>query len=184
MATLSVTALSFGVPAYAQVKVLLPAFYARKDTRTPVRAGVAALISNMLLNGLFLALLYAMWAPATLKAGPLFEGLSKVPGLHLALGMASAVASYINLLLLWRWLGQAKIYERQPGWRRHLIRLALGCAAMTVVLLLGRWYWPDWTQMHVMGRVWRLAFLVGAGGATYVAVLFAAGFRLRELHHA
>jgi len=38
--------------------------------------------------------------------------------------------------------------------------------------------------MHVMGRVWRLAFLVGAGGATYVAVLFAAGFRLRELHHA
>jgi putative peptidoglycan lipid II flippase len=183
MATLSVTALSFGVPAYAMVKVLLPAFYARKDTHTPVRAGVAALITNILLNAFFLLLLYAMWAPAALKAGPLLDGLSKVPGLHLALGMASAVASYINLLLLWRWLRQADIYQRQPGWGRHLARLTVACAAMIVVLLLGRWWWPDWTAMQVMGRVWRLALLVCAGGATYVLVLFATGFRLRELQH-
>ena len=183
MATLSVTALSFGVPAYALVKVLLPAFYARKDTRTPVRAGVASLLSNMLLNGMFLWLLYTLWAPPALKAGPLFDGLSKVPGLHLALGMASAVASYINLLLLWRWLRRADIYQQQPGWGRHLTRLALACAAMVAVLLLGRWYWPDWTQLQVIGRIWRLALLVGTGGATYVAVLFAAGFRLRDLQH-
>ncbi|MFK2899227.1 murein biosynthesis integral membrane protein MurJ [Dyella jejuensis] len=184
MTTLSVTALSFGVPAYAQVKVLLPAFYARKDTRTPVRAGVAALLTNMLLNGLFLWLLYALWAPPALKAGALLVGLSRVPGLHLALGMASALASYVNLLLLWRWLGQAGIYQRQPGWRRHLLQLALACAAMIVVLLLGRCCWPDWTHMGSIARVGRLAVLVGAGGATYVAVLFAAGFRLRQLHHA
>jgi putative peptidoglycan lipid II flippase len=183
MATLSVTALSFGVPAYALVKVLLPAFYARKDTRTPVHAGIAALITNMVLNALFLLLLYAWWAPSAMKTGPLFDGLSKVPGLHLALGMASAVASYINLLLLWRWLRKADIYQRQAGWGRHCLRLVLACGAMIVVLLLGRWYWPDWTQMQVIGRVWRLALLVCAGGATYMAVLFAAGFRLRELHH-
>lgn len=183
MATLSVTALSFGVPAYAQVKVLLPAFYARSDTRTPVRAGVAALLSNMLLNGVFLLGLYALWAPSALTAGPLLEGLSKVPGLHLALGMASAIASYINMWLLWRGLRRADIYQRQPGWPRHLARLALACTAMIVVLVLGRWYWPDWTQMHVLARVWRLAALVGAGGATYVAVLWLGGFRLRDLHH-
>jgi putative peptidoglycan lipid II flippase len=183
MATLSVTALSFGVPAYALVKVLLPAFYARKDTRTPVGAGVAALLTNALLNAVFLLMLYQAWAPPALRAGPLLEGLSKVPGLHLALGMASAVASYVNLLLLWRALRRADIYQRQRGWGRHLLRLGLACAAMIVVLLLGRWYWPDWTQLQVFGRVWRLALLVGAGGATYVFVLFATGFRLRELHH-
>jgi putative peptidoglycan lipid II flippase len=183
MATLSVTALSFGVPAYALVKVLLPAFYARKDTRTPVRAGIAALITNMLLNALFLLLLYAWWAPPVLKAGPLFDGLARVPGLHLALGMASAVASYINLLLLWRWLRLADIYQRQAGWARHCLRLGLACGAMVIVLLLGRWYWPDWTAMTVVGRVWRLALLVAAGGVTYVVVLFAAGFRLHELQH-
>jgi putative peptidoglycan lipid II flippase len=144
---------------------------------------VAALLTNMLLNGVFLLMLYTLWAPASLKAGPLLFGLSKVPGLHLALGMASAVASYINLLLLWRWLRQANIYQQQPGWGAHLTRLALACAAMTIVLLLGRLYWPDWTQMQALQRVWRLAVLVCAGGGTYVAVLFATGFRLRQLQH-
>jgi putative peptidoglycan lipid II flippase len=184
MATLSVTALSFGVPAYALTKVLLPAFYARADTRTPVRAGVAALLSNMLLNAVFLLALYALWAPPALQAGPLLAGLSRVPGLHLALGMASAVASYVNLALLWRCLRRAAVYRQQPGWGLHLGRMALACAAMVALLLLGRWYWPDWTMLPVMGRIWRLALLVGAGGAIYVAVLFAAGLRLRDLQHA
>jgi putative peptidoglycan lipid II flippase len=62
--------------------------------------------------------------------------------------------------------------------------MALACAAMVALLLLGRWYWPDWTMLPVMGRIWRLALLVGAGGAIYVAVLFAAGLRLRDLQHA
>jgi putative peptidoglycan lipid II flippase len=37
MAALSVFGLSFGLPAFALVKVVLPAFYARQDTRTPVK---------------------------------------------------------------------------------------------------------------------------------------------------
>jgi putative peptidoglycan lipid II flippase len=138
----------------------------------------------MLLNAVFLLALYALWAPPALQAGPLLAGLSRVPGLHLALGMASAVASYVNLALLWRCLRRAAVYRQQPGWGLHLGRMALACTAMVALLLLGRWYWPDWTMLPVMGRIWRLALLVGAGGAIYVAVLFAAGLRLRDLQHA
>ncbi|MFP3514554.1 lipid II flippase MurJ, partial [Peribacillus sp. SIMBA_075] len=58
MTALSVYGLSFGLPAFALLKIVLPAFYSRQDTRTPVRAGVAALVVNMLLNFLFLAILY------------------------------------------------------------------------------------------------------------------------------
>ena len=39
MTVLSTLALCAGLPAYALVKVLLPAFYARQDTRTPVQGG-------------------------------------------------------------------------------------------------------------------------------------------------
>jgi putative peptidoglycan lipid II flippase len=184
MATLSITALSFGLPAFALVKVLLPAFYARQDTRTPVRAGVASLVANMVLNVLFLALLFGMWASPAQKQASWLQALSEVPGLHMALGMASAVASYINLALLWHWLKRAGVYERQPGWARHLLRLALACGAMVTVLLLGRWWWPHWTEVPVLTRLWHLAVLVAAGGATYVAVLFAGGFRLRDLRSA
>lgn len=181
MATLSISALSFGLPAFALVKVVLPAFYARQDTRTPVRAGVASLITNMGLNVLFLALLYLLWAPPELLRGSLWVGLAKVPGLHMALGLASALASYVNLALLWHWLRKAGVYQRQVGWKRHLARLTLACAAMAGVLLLGRWYWPDWTQVSVVTRLWHLAVLVAAGASSYAVVLFAAGFRLREL---
>ncbi|MHA6203990.1 murein biosynthesis integral membrane protein MurJ [Dyella soli] len=182
MATLSITALSFGLPAFALVKVALPAFYARQDTRTPVRAGVASLVANMVLNVVFVALLFGLWATPAQKQLPWLDGLAAVPGLHMALGMASALASYINLGLLWRWLRQAGVYQRQPGWSRHMLRLGLACAVMIVVLLLGMWIWPDWTDAPKWTRVWHLAVLVAAGGGAYVATLFAAGFRLRELH--
>jgi putative peptidoglycan lipid II flippase len=181
MAALSVTALSFGLPAFALVKVVLPAFYARQDTRTPVRAGVASMAINMVLNVAFVALLFAWWAAPEQRGGAWLTQIAKVPGLHMALGAASALASWLNLALLWRWLRQAGVYQAQPGWVRHLVRLALGCAAMVAVLWFGLWWWPDWSGVGTATRVWHLAALVAVGGGSYVAVLFATGFRLREL---
>jgi len=49
------------------------------------------------------------------------------------------------------------------------------------VLLLGRWLWPDWDHAATFTRVWRLAVLVAAGAAAYVATLLAAGLRLKDL---
>jgi putative peptidoglycan lipid II flippase len=61
------------------------------------------------------------------------------------------------------------------------MRLALSCAAMIAVLLLGRWLWPDWSTTTWWTRVWHLGALVAAGGGAYVATLFATGFRMRDL---
>jgi putative peptidoglycan lipid II flippase len=181
MATLSIIALSCGLPAFALVKVLLPAFYSRQDTRTPVRAGVIAMVANMLLNGVFIVVLFELWATPALKQQPWLTAIAAVPGLHMALGIASTLSSYLNFMLLWRWLKRAGVYQRQPGWARHIGRLLLACAAMVVVLLLGRWLWPDWTAAAAWTRIWHLGALVGAGGATYALVLLAAGLRLRDL---
>ncbi|AFC86954.1 integral membrane protein MviN [Frateuria aurantia DSM 6220] len=181
MTTLSISALSFGLPAFALVKVLLPAFYARQDTRTPVRAGVASMVANMGLNLLFLAVLFVCWAPSALLHQSWRLGLTQVPGLHLALGLASAVASYLNLGLLWRSLKKSGVYALQPGWRRHLLRLATASATMVLVLLLGRWLWSGWDGASWLVRGLHLLALVGAGAATYGATLLAMGFRLREL---
>lgn len=181
MATLSVLALSFGLPAYALVKVLLPAFYSRQDTKTPVRAGVAALVANMLFNGLFIALLFELWASPALKQGSWIEGIAQVPGLHVGLAIASSLSSYVNFVLLWRWLRRDGVYQRAPGWARHWLRLGLACAAMIAVLLAGLWLWPDWSGVSVPTRLWHLAVLVTAGSASYLATLLVLGFRLRDL---
>jgi putative peptidoglycan lipid II flippase len=180
MASMSLAAMSFGLPAFALVKVLAPAFFSRQDTRTPVRAGVASMLANMVLNVAFLALLFWLWkAPGDLDHG-WRAGLAKVPGLHVALAMASALASYLNLAMLWRALRREGIYVREPGWARFTVRLLLACAAMVVVLLAGRWLWPDWS-VGAFTRIWRVGVLVGAGGLAYASVLVALGFRIREL---
>ncbi|HET6632468.1 MAG TPA: murein biosynthesis integral membrane protein MurJ [Rhodanobacteraceae bacterium] len=181
MASLSVLAFSCGLPAYALVKVLLPAFYSRQDTRTPVRAAIVALVANMLLNVAFIALLFELWAPPGLHQAGWLAAIAQVPGLHMALGFAGAASSYINCLLLWRWLKRAGVYRRQPGWALHLGRVLLACAVMVAVLLAGRWLWPHWTTVPTWTRVWHLVALVAAGLAAYAGTLLAAGLRPRHL---
>jgi len=182
MVSLSLAALSFGLPAFALVKVLAPAFYARQDTKTPVRAGIAAMVANMLLNVLFVGAMFLSWRN---RAGPVagdwLTQLAAFPGLHMGIALASSVASYLNLWLLWRGVRRDQVYTREPGWARHLFRLALACAALSAVLAAGLWLWPDWSAMGILGRAWRLAVLIGAAAGAYGAVLFAAGFRLRDL---
>jgi putative peptidoglycan lipid II flippase len=181
MAALSLSALSFGLPAFALVKVVAPAFYARQDTRTPVRAAVAAMIANMAMNAVFVALLFALWhRPGDLGDGWL-AAVAKVPGLHMALALASALASYLNLAQLWLALRRDGVYVPQPGWPTHLARLAVACLAMIAVLAFGLWHWPDWNAWTPLTRVVRLGILVAAGGATFVAALAACGFRVHNL---
>ena len=163
------------------VKVVLPAFYSRQDTKTPVRAGLSSLVANMVLNFAILAMLYVAWVPDALKSQGVWQGLAGTPGLHLALGIASALASYLNLGLLWRWLRRDGVYQAQPGWGRFSTRLLLACVALCAVVGLGLRIGPDFTTAPVAQRVIWLLGLVGAGGAAYAAVLVAMGWRIREL---
>jgi putative peptidoglycan lipid II flippase len=181
MTALSLTALSFGLPAFALVKVLAPAFYARQDTKSPVRAGVASLIANMLMNVAFVGILFLIWRGPDDLADGWFAGIGRIPGLHMALALASALASYLNLWLLWRALRRDGIYVRQPGWGRHLARLMAACGAMIAVLLAGIAIWRGWSDWPTLTRVWRLGVLIGGAGAAFVGVLFACGFRMRDL---
>ena len=180
MTALSVFGLSFGLPAFALVKTVLPAFYARQDTRTPVRAGLVAMVANMVFNVALLALLYVLWVPDAAKAEGVMATLARVPGLHFALGIASALSSYLNLLLLWRWLRKANVFDPQPGWGRFLLRMLLANAAMAAAVLAGLHLAPEFTEVGKWTRIGWLGLLVGGGAATYALALLALGFRPRD----
>lgn len=181
MTALAVYGLSFGLPAFALLKVVLPAFYSRQDTKTPVRAGVVALVANMVFNFALLAVLYHWMVPAELKAQGVMKALASLPGLHLALGIASALSSYLNLALLWYWLGKTGMYQRRPGWGGYVLRLVLACAAMVAVLLALLHWLPGFDGMGKWERGGSLALLVGGGGLAYLLAMLALGFRPRDL---
>jgi len=181
MTALSVYGLCLGLPAFALLKVILPAFYARQDTQTPVRAGLITVAANIAFNLILLALLYHTVVPDTLKAQGLWHALASHPGLHVTLGIAAALSSWLNLGLLYRWLHKAKVYQRQPGWGKYSRQLLLACIVMVAVLLALQHALPAAAELSLFGRISSLLLLVISAMASYALALWALGFRWREL---
>jgi putative peptidoglycan lipid II flippase len=185
MASWSLMAQSIAVPAFLLVKVLAPAFYSRQDTRTPVKAAVVAVLTNALCMLLFFATMLYGTEPGrqALQAagGDLKLALGQVQGAHALLALAIAVAGWVNALQLAWLLRKAGVYRRQPGWGRFLRQIGVATVAMTLVVLAFRVLWPDWTPWAWWDRGWRLAVMVGAGGALYAGLLWVQGIRPRDL---
>jgi len=159
MAQRSLVAYSLGLQAFILIKVLAPGFYARQDTRTPVKIGVIAMVANMLLN---LALIF--------------------PLQHAGLALATSLAAYLNAFLLLRGLRRDQAYVPLAGWWRLGWQVGIAAALMAVLLFWASPELTEWVQARRWERVIRLLGLIGLGGATYLAVLFAFGLRLRDLH--
>jgi len=165
MASLSLSAYAAGLPAFIAVKVLAPGFYARQDTRTPVRIAVVAMVSNMVLNLAFVASLLAIG----------FRGP------HTGLALASSAAAYINAGLLFRALRRQGVYQPEQGWGRVLLAVTAGGAAMVGVLLWQAGDLPQWSEAGAISRALRLTWLIALGSAIYTAATLAGGLRLRHL---
>jgi putative peptidoglycan lipid II flippase len=134
----------------------------------------------MLLNMALLGLLIALWVPDAARQDGVMATLARVPGLHFALGIASALSSYLNLALLWRWLRRADVFDLRPGWTRFLVRLLLANVAMGFALWYGLQIAPDFTVVDKWQRMGWLATLVGGGALVYALAMLALGFRLRD----
>lgn len=169
MATFSLQAYSLGVVAFMLIKVLAPGFFARQDMRTPVRIGIVAMLSNMLLNLLFLVPLHLYW-----QIG------------HVGLALATSVSAYLNAALLFHQLRRQKIYRTSGQWSVFGLRLLAALAAMLAVVwlladALGALDTSVWQRFVWWQRGLRLAGVCAGGAAIYAAVLFLAGFRVGDL---
>ena len=181
MTALSIYGLSFGLPAFALLKIILPAFYARQDTKTPAHAGIIALLANIIFNFLLLGVLYVIMVPAVLHRQGLLVALSQQPGLHFALGIASALSSYLNLSLLWFWLQRGGYYQCRPQWPRFLIRLVISSGVLAGLLSVAVSYLPDFSSMTRWMRLGCLLGLVAWGGGGFIACQWILGFRWHHL---
>jgi putative peptidoglycan lipid II flippase len=168
MASYALMAYSWGLLGFSLVKVLAPGYFARQDTKTPVRVGLIALGINMVLNlGVALPAIHLGWFPYP----------------HVVIATSTCISAAINATLLWRGLRRAGVYAARPGWGALLARVVLANAAMAAVLI---WMGGDlqgWLSAPATERVGRLALCIAAGAATYFAALLLTGTRLRHLRN-
>lgn len=170
MASFSLAAYALGLPAYALVKVLAPAFFARQDPKTPVKIGLAAMALNMLLNVIFVFVILRAFGVAA----------------HAGLALASAIAAWLNASLLFVTLRRRGSYHPGAGWPGLLFRVAVASAAMGAVGVMLGGSLESWLEMGLVDRVLRLAMVIGACVAVYGGGLLLTGFRPRhmaESHH-
>jgi putative peptidoglycan lipid II flippase len=165
MATYALMAYSLGLIGFSMVKVLAPGYFARQDTRTPVRVGMISLVVNMTCNvGIVLPLA---------KAG--------FPAPHALLAVSTGLSAFVNSTLLFRGLKHAGVYRAAPGWSRFAGQVCLANLAMAALLWWMAGDTGGWLELHAGHRALRLMVCVLGGAAVYFAALWLCGLRLRDL---
>ncbi|PKU23311.1 murein biosynthesis integral membrane protein MurJ [Telmatospirillum siberiense] len=150
-------AFALGLPAYVLVKVLTPGFFARHDTRTPVKMALATLLINV---GLNLALM-----------GPLA---------HVGMALSTAVAAWLNVALLAWTLKRRGYFAVDRRLLDRLWRIVAACLVMAAVLAAGRWLLDSMLAARGL-RLPALCLLVAAGGLSFaVAAVLTGAARLGE----
>jgi putative peptidoglycan lipid II flippase len=160
----ALAAFSLGLPSYVLVKVLTPGFYARSDTKTPLRLALYSVAINLVGN----LVLIPSLAPWNLgQIGP---------------PLSTAIASTVNVASLYFVLARRGHFALDPQVKRKLPRLALSALLMGAALLLVAPLVDPYLTGSLPVRGAALAVLVGAGVAIYTIACFATGaFRLADL---
>jgi putative peptidoglycan lipid II flippase len=166
MSSYALMAYSLGLLGFSLVKVLAPGYFARLDTRTPVKVGIIALCVNVAFN-IFVVI------PAN---------LAHFPAPHALLALSTGLGAYVNTWLLYRGLRRSGVYRpAAPRWRRLALQAVLANIAMGAVLIWTAGDWNAWYQWSWSVKCLHLAVCVAAGAVVYGAALWLAGVRYPDL---
>jgi putative peptidoglycan lipid II flippase len=168
MSSYALMAYSFGLLGFSFVKVLAPGYFARQDTRTPVRVSFVSLGVNIGVNIAIVApLVYFRLLPAP----------------HAFLALSTGLSACVNSALLFRGLRKSGVLSPGHGWPTLLAQVAAASAIMGAALW---WYAGSlerWLAMTTWHRVLQTTICVVGGAAVYFAALLLVGLRPRHLQH-
>jgi len=155
----ALVAFAIGLPAFVLVKVLTPGFFARQDTKTPVKIALVAMVTNVILN---LALM-----------GPLA---------HVGIALATTIAAWLNCGLLYLLLYRRGLMAADARLVARLPRTLAATAVMTAALWAGLTYGQPYLDDDFAGRALGLAVLIVGGLLLYAGTAQVTGAaRLSEI---
>lgn len=141
-------AFALGSPAYVMSKVLQPAYFAREDTKTPMKFTlISAFVNTVLCVGAFFVLG---------KDGPL----------HIGCALATTVAGWVNVSLLLGGLRKAGYLTLSSEFWQRLGKMLLASIVMGAIVWAGAHFLDD--VLHSANRWLRIPVLAAVGGAGVV----------------
>lgn len=152
-----------GLPAFVINKVLLPAFYSRKDTKTPVKIAVKAMLLNVMLNFAFVGLLWYL----------------SVVSLHVGLAMAGVGSAWMQSVLLYRALKRDGVIQNALVSWVFLSKLLMGLVSMALVLFFVKPLVPSWVDLFWYQRFGFLTGMISLAALVYFVTIYLAGLRIR-----
>jgi putative peptidoglycan lipid II flippase len=158
MSGLALAAYGVGLLGHMCVKVLAPGYFARQDTRTPVRYGIYALVSNMVLN------LLLVWQ---------FK--------HVGLAIATSLAAFLNAGLLFYGLKREGVFLVADGWLKFFVQLAFAVVLMTLALFYILPSLDFWLSHDFFYRLGAMLLICLGGAVIYAAGLFISGVKPGQL---
>jgi putative peptidoglycan lipid II flippase len=135
----ALAAYALGLPAYVLIKVLTPGFFAREDTRTPVKIAIVCLIGNVVI-----ALTLIWWLA------------------HVGIALATALSAWLNSCLLARGLWRDRLLQPDAQLKRRVPRILGASAAMALCL----WLAAPW--LTGIAPPLALTLLIAVGGLGFL----------------
>jgi putative peptidoglycan lipid II flippase len=165
MTALSLVAYMMALPAFIINKILLPAYYSRKDTRSPVKIGIIAMLANIVLNFLFVGVLIY------------FDFIA----LHVGLALASAASGWMQTFMLYKGLRKKGIIPSGVIQREVVMKIILASLVMAASILLLLSTLGDWSIQTGLIRFMYMLFCIALGASVYFASLYLMKIKLKNL---
>ena len=164
MAGYSLIAYAIGLPAFGYVKILSPGFFARQDTRTPLRITIYAIFIKLALTLLFVLPLY----------------LQDIAWAHVGLALATSLTAWVQTVLLYYYLRRRQAYSVGHGWWSLLLQIGLAALVMTMGLIYFTPGFEAWVSYTMWRRLAVLSALIVPAVMVFFALLRLTGVRWQD----
>ena len=156
MTSLSLIAFALGLPGMIGAKILITNYYSRKNTKYPVRAAVIAVISNFILNILFVLYLLN----------------TEFKGAHVGLALATSISAYINFILLLKTALKTKILLIDSNIIKILLKSIISSIFMGLFILYFNLNLEVWLNLDLFHRVTNLFMIIISASLVYFIFLY------------
>ncbi len=159
MAGYALEMFALALPGFVLVKVLVPAFFANEDTRSPLRYASGAVAANLIFS---------------LSSFSWFG--------HVGLAWATAISAWTHVILLYAGLQRRGLYVVSGKLWPLLWKICLASSGLGVALHFGTQGWA-WLQMSEGVRIVHMLVVCVLGVGLYVCSLLLFGVRPSQLKH-